>query len=54
MSGWDSELGRALIDDLDQMVLGDVLADSWDAEELDVPELYDTADYDGYDEDFFG
>jgi hypothetical protein len=31
-----------------------VLADSWDADEIDVPELYDTDDYDGYDEDFFG
>lgn len=43
-------------EDLDDFQhVGDlVLADSWEADELEVPELYDTDHYDGYDEDFFG
>lgn len=55
MTGWESDLGKALIDDLDDMILGGVMEDSWDAEPYDFPgEQYDTDDYDGYDEDFFG
>lgn len=35
-------------------VSGMVMEDSWGADELEVPELYDTDNYDGWDEEYFG
>lgn len=40
--------------DDDLMLLAAVLDDEWAATEYDVPELYDTDDYDGWDEEYFG
>jgi hypothetical protein len=38
----------------DNSLLGYVQEDNWDADEWDGEELYNTDDYDGYGEEFFG